>query len=71
MKKQEVLDYFGGVIATAKALGISQPSVSNWGEDLPELRQLELEQLTGGTLKAGPECDKYRVPATPEPAKAA
>jgi transcriptional repressor of cell division inhibition gene dicB len=64
MKKQEVLDHFGGVIATAKSLGISQPSVSNWTDPLPELRQLELEQLTGGRLKAGPECDKYRVPVT-------
>jgi hypothetical protein len=62
MNKQDVLDHFGGVIATAKALKIAQPSVSNWNDPLPELRQLEIEQLTGGKLRAGPECDKYRVP---------
>lgn len=50
-------------MATARALGISQPSVSNWDEQLPPLRQLEIENLTGGKLRAGPECDKYRVPA--------
>lgn len=32
---------------------------------IPPLRQLELENLTGGRLRAGPECDRYRVPALP------
>jgi DNA-binding transcriptional regulator YdaS (Cro superfamily) len=68
MTKTEVLAHFGGAVATAKALGISQPSVSNWSEQLPELRQLEIEQLTGGALRAGPECDKYRVAPHPEAA---
>lgn len=63
MTKTEVLAYFGGVMATARALGISQPSVSNWDESLPELRQLEIEQATSGALVADPECDKYRVPS--------
>ena len=65
MTKTEVLEHFGGVVATARALGIAQPSVSNWSEELPELRQLELEHLTGGALRAGPECDKYRVGPAP------
>lgn len=62
MTKTEVLKHFGGAVATAKALGISQPSVSNWDEQLPELRQLEIEQLTAGLLVADQGCDKYRVP---------
>ena len=61
MLKQSVLAYFGGVTATANALGMAPPSVSTWVDPLPELRQLEIENLTGGKLKAGPECDKYRV----------
>lgn len=65
MTKTEVLNHFGGAVATARALGISQPSVSNWSEDLPELRQLEIENLTAGVLRASPECDKYRVQITP------
>jgi hypothetical protein len=28
---------------------------------LPILRQLEIERYTAGALKAGRECDKYRV----------
>lgn len=62
MKKQEVIDHFGGVGATARALGIAQPSVTTWKDPLPELRQLQIEVLTGGVLRAGPECDRYRVP---------
>ena len=62
MTKQEVLDYFGGGAAVARALGISHPSVTNWTDPLPDLRQLEIERLTNGELRAGPECDKYRVP---------
>lgn len=62
MTKDQVLAHFGGQTATAKALGVSQPSVSAWRDPLPELRQLEVERLTGGKLRAGPECEKYRVP---------
>jgi DNA-binding transcriptional regulator YdaS (Cro superfamily) len=62
MLKQEVLDHFGGASATAAALGVSQPSVSNWADPLPELRQLQIERKTGGALRAGPECEPYRVP---------
>ena len=62
MKKQQVLDYFGGGSAAAKALGIAPPSVTMWKDDqIPELRQLQIERLTGGKLRAGPECDKFRV----------
>ena len=62
MKKSDVLAHFGGVIATAKALGVTQPAVTQWTDPLPELRQLEIEALTRGELRAGVECDKYRVP---------
>lgn len=61
MNKSEVLEHFGGVVETAKALGIAQPSVTNWSDPLPILRQLQVERMTGGKLRAGPECDKYRV----------
>lgn len=46
----------------AEALGMSQGSVSLWGEYPPPLRQLQIEALTGGKLRAEPDCDKYRVP---------
>ena len=62
MTKDEVLKHFGSQAATAEALRIKQPSVAAWADPLPELRQLEIEQLTNGALRAGAECDKYRVP---------
>jgi len=63
MKTVDVVQHFGSQTAAAQALGINQAAVAQWGESPPELRQLQLEAVTGGALKAGPECDKYRVPA--------
>jgi DNA-binding transcriptional regulator YdaS (Cro superfamily) len=51
MKKDDVLQYFGTQQAIADALGISQESVSKW-DSVPHLRQLQLESLTKGLLKA-------------------
>lgn len=61
MKKSEVIRYFGSQTATAKALKLKQPSVQRWGEKLPPLRQLQIEVLTGGALRAGRECDRFRI----------
>lgn len=55
-------DQFGTQSALAKALGMHQSSLSTWGEFPPPIRQLQIEALTGGRLRAEPECDKYRVP---------
>lgn len=63
MKTQTVIEKFGNQHAVATALGIKQPSVAVWGEYPPDLRQLQIEALTGGELRAEPECDKYRVAA--------
>lgn len=63
MTKDQVIEHFGSQAAVAVALGIRQPSVWEWGDPLPPLRQLEIERLTAGALRAGPECDKYRVAA--------
>jgi hypothetical protein len=38
----------------ADALGIRQGSVAGWGEYPPALRQLQLQQITKGKLKAEP-----------------
>ncbi len=63
MKTAEVIERYGSQRALATELGVSQPSVANWGEYPPPLRQLQIEALTGGELRAEPECDKFRVPA--------
>lgn len=52
MKKTDVLNHFGGVSKTAKALGINMATVSCWGEVIPKGRAYQIEVMTGGKLKA-------------------
>ena len=55
MRKSEAIEFFGSQAAIARALGIEPPSVSLWAEDgVPVLRQLQLEALSGGKLRADP-----------------
>lgn len=51
MNKSQAIEHFGSVTALAKALGVTYEAVRQWGE-VPELRQYQLEHLTGGALKA-------------------
>jgi hypothetical protein len=71
MTKDQAVKHFGTQVLLAQALGMSQGSVSLWGEFPPELRQLQIEALTAGALKAEADCDKYRVPAPTAPAESA
>ena len=54
MTVEELISYFGSVSATARALGVKDPSVSEWRVSgvVPELRQYQAELATGGHLKA-------------------
>ena len=61
MTKDDAIAHYVTQTALAQALGIDQSTVSTW-RTVPELHQLRLEALTRGVLRAGPECDKYRVP---------
>lgn len=64
MTTDEAIKALGGTqAALAKALGMSQGSVSLWGDYPPPLRQLQIEAMTSGELRAESDCDKYRVPA--------
>ena len=56
MNKQEAVSHFGSQVLLAKALGMSQGSVSLWGEYPPPLRQLQIQAITGGKLKAEADC---------------
>lgn len=55
-----LIAYFGGITATAKALGVKPPSVSEWKSNgvVPEGRQYQVEVLTGGELKAARSTEK-------------
>jgi len=56
MKTTDVITHFETQVRTAKALGIDQSSVSGWGEYPPDARQLQIERITLGALKAEPGC---------------
>lgn len=63
MKKTEVLNHFKGVSKVAEALGISPGAVSQWPESVPPLRQLQLQAITGGALKASDDAMRFLTPA--------
>lgn len=54
MTPEIVVRHFGTQVKAAKALGITQPSVSNWLSRgaVPPLQQFRIEKLTRGKLKA-------------------
>lgn len=52
MTRTEAIKHFKGIPALARALGISYEAVRQWGEEVPELRQYQLECITNGALKA-------------------
>ena len=54
MTKDAAIKHYGTQQKLADALGMSQASVSEWGEYPPALRQLQLQQITRGKLKAEP-----------------
>ena len=49
-----MIEHFGSQKAVSDALDLSQPSISDWGRigSIPHIRQLQLEALTNGALKA-------------------
>ena len=54
MRTSDVIEFFGTQKAVADALKIKPPSVNGWGETVPPLRQLQIEKITSGKLKADP-----------------
>ena len=56
MKKQAAIDHAGSTGALAALLGIKSAAVSQWDEYPPDMRQLQIERLTSGALKAEPGC---------------
>ncbi|MBF8642295.1 MULTISPECIES: Cro/CI family transcriptional regulator [Pseudomonas] len=50
MTKTQAINHFGGISRLAKALGITYEAVRQWPEQIPELRQFQIERLTEGAL---------------------
>ena len=56
MKTSEAITHYGSGVALTAALRLSAGAVSQWGEYPPNARQLQLERITLGALKAEPNC---------------
>lgn len=56
MKIDQVIKHFGSQVAAADALGVQQPTISNWKTRgrIPHIQQLRIEHVTQGKLKAQP-----------------
>lgn len=56
MKFEDLIDHFGSQVAAADALGVTQPTLSNWKKRgrIPHLQQLRIQHVTKGKLKAHP-----------------
>ena len=51
MKKEDVLNYFGGVTATARALRITHSAVSQWKDELSGQTAFKVELVSKGYFK--------------------
>lgn len=54
MRTVDVIEHFKTQQGVADALGMSQSSVGEWKEYPPPARQMQIEQVTRGVLKAEP-----------------
>lgn len=62
MTYEELIRYFKTQVAAAAALEVNQSSVSDWKKNgIPPLRQLQVEEVTRGKLKAA--VDVYQQPS--------
>lgn len=60
MKPSDLLTHYGSQAAISRACGIRQPSVCIWFKSgqIPPIRQLEIEALTEGALRADAEISR-------------
>ena len=52
MKKTDAIRHFGSVAALAEALDITPEAIYQWGDEVPEGRDFQIEVLTKGKVKA-------------------
>lgn len=58
MNLEQVVAYYGTQEKAAEALGVTQGSVSSWRQGIPQLRQYQIQLVTGGALMADQEQTK-------------
>ncbi|RJG10949.1 Cro/Cl family transcriptional regulator [Pseudomonas cavernicola] len=52
MKTKDAAEFFGSRSKLAKALGVFPSAVSQWGDEVPLVRQYQIQVLSKGRLKA-------------------
>ena len=55
MLTSDAVKFFGSYAKLAKALGLTRAAPYQWGERPPAIRQLQLERISFGHLKADPD----------------
>lgn len=63
MNIKDVINYYGGKAPASRALAVTYGAVALWQRDdeVPELRQFQIERITGGALKVDAKIlNKYR-----------
>lgn len=60
MLKEDAVKYFGNSKKLAEALNVTKGSVSQWGDEIPELRAYQIERITGGKLKVKNPPEEYK-----------
>lgn len=63
MKTQDAIEHFGGIPELAAALGVTIPAIYQWKETPPGGRQLQIERVTKGKLKADAGCMDHKPKA--------
>lgn len=61
MTRDEAIMFFGSPSKLARVLCVHQSTTYGWLDRIPPLRQLQIEAASRGALRAGPECDLFRV----------
>ena len=56
MKTKDAIIYAGGSLRLAQLLGITCGAISQWGDTVPDIRQLQIERVTFGALRSSPGC---------------
>lgn len=56
MKTEQAIKYAGSAKALADLLEITPSAISQWDGEVPPARQLQLQQLSKGKLKADDDC---------------
>jgi len=51
MTRSDAIQFFGGIPELARALGITYEAVRQWPEEMPLLRQYQIQELSDGKLR--------------------